>query len=88
MANDVITMRTDAARKQRLREAAELNNQNLTTFILDAAEAQAERVLDHARFTETTAEFFDAFDDLLTGDAIPAMTEAATHLANVVDQRD
>jgi uncharacterized protein (DUF1778 family) len=88
MANDVITMRTDAARKQRLREAADLNNQNLTSFILDAAEAEADRVLEQARFTDTTAEFFDAFDELLTGEAIPAMTEAATHLANIVDQRD
>lgn len=88
MANDVITMRTDVARKQRLREAADLNSQSLTSFILDAAEAEADRVLERSRFTDTTAEFFDAFDELLTGEAIPAMTEAATHLANIVDQRD
>lgn len=40
------------------------------------------------RYTDVDAHFFDSFDEILTGEAIPAMTEAALDLSRVLTQLD
>jgi uncharacterized protein (DUF1778 family) len=88
MAETTITMRTDAARKRRLRQAAGIADQNLTSFILSAAEAEADRLIDAARFTDIDSTFFDQFDAHLAGAPIPALQEAAQRMASLVTQSD
>ena len=88
MADTTITMRTDAARKQRLRQAADLADQNLTSFILAAADAEAARIIEAARFTDVDPAFFEEFDAQLSGAPIPALQTAAERLTDVVTQSD
>lgn len=88
MADSTITMRTDANRKRRLREAADLTDQNLTSFILSAAEAEAERIIDASRFTDVSTTFFDQFDAQLSGTPTPHLRKAARRMSGIVIQAD
>ncbi len=84
MTTETINMRTDAARKQRLQQAAELTNESLTSFVLTAAERRAEEVLTAARTTELPAEFFDAFFEALAPEPTAALTDAVRRLRTAV----
>ncbi len=81
---ETINMRTDAARKRRLQIAADLSHQNLTTFILSAADERAEQVIADSHATTLPADFFDAFFDALAPGPTPALVQAASRLGQSV----
>ena len=60
-----IELRTDAQREHRIRYAAELSNQSVSAFILDAAIERAERVITSASVTTVPPDFFDTLWDAL-----------------------
>lgn len=60
-STEVINMRVERERKERLRRAAELSSVPLSTFVLDAATARADEVLAEQRATGLPEQFFDAF---------------------------
>ncbi len=69
-----IELRADPEREQRIRFAAELNHQSLSSFVLDAAAARAEQVIAAASATVVPSEFFDELWAAL--DAPPSPNEA------------
>jgi uncharacterized protein (DUF1778 family) len=81
---ETINMRTDAARKGRLQMAADLVHENLTSFVLSAADERAERVIADSRTTTLPADFFDAFFDSLAPKPTPALIDAASRLRRTV----
>jgi uncharacterized protein (DUF1778 family) len=54
-----IELRAEPEREQRIRAAARLANQSVTSFVLDAASERAEEVLRAASTTTVPADFFD-----------------------------
>jgi uncharacterized protein (DUF1778 family) len=54
-----IELRAEPEREERIREAARLSNQSLSSFVLDAASERAEEVLQAATTTTVSADYFD-----------------------------
>jgi uncharacterized protein (DUF1778 family) len=73
-----IEMRTDTDSEARITQAARLSNQTVSAFVLEAANAAADRVI--ARVHHVVMEN-DQFDDLLSSldraDDAPALKRAA-----------
>ncbi len=84
MTTETINMRTNAERKRRLQEAADIRQESLTAFILSAAEERAAKVIAEARSTSVTAEFFDQFFDSLAPEPTQALADAAAALGRTV----
>lgn len=59
-------MRAEPERERRIRAAARLANQSLTSFVLDAASERAEEVLHAASTTTVAADFFDRLHEALS----------------------
>ena len=53
-----IQLRAEPERKERIREAARLANQSVSSFVLDAASQRAENILRAATTTTVPAHFF------------------------------
>jgi uncharacterized protein (DUF1778 family) len=66
-----IELRADPERERRIRYAAELEHQSVSTFVLDAAAERAEEVIASASATEVPADFFDKLWDALDAPAKP-----------------
>lgn len=60
-----IELRTDPVRERRIRYAAELLQQPLGTFVMDAAAARAEEVIATSAVTDVPPAFFDKLWDAL-----------------------
>lgn len=88
MTAETINMRTDTERKEKLQQAAHLANRNLTAFILDAAEAQADEVIRSHRETSVPADFFDTFFEAIGGKPTSALEAAAARMHDVVTRGD
>ncbi len=74
-----IELRAEPERERRIRLAADLAHQSLTSFVLDAATARADEMIAAAVTTEVPSQFFDA---LLAGlDEPPAPNEVLTRTA-------
>lgn len=84
-----IEVRTDPGREALLKRAAALNNQTLSSFILDAAEQRAEQIVADASTTVVPAAFFDELLDALARPAVPnaALRTAARRLDQLVDRQ-
>ena len=54
-----IELRAEPEREEKIREAARLSNQSVSSFVLDAASERAEEVLRAATTTTVPAEYFD-----------------------------
>jgi uncharacterized protein (DUF1778 family) len=54
-----IELRAEPEREERIREAARLANQSVSSFVLDAASERAEEVLRAATTTTVPADYFD-----------------------------
>jgi uncharacterized protein (DUF1778 family) len=82
-----IELRAEPEREERIREAARLANQSVSSFVLDAASERAEEVLGTTTTTTVPDDFFDqlhrALDDPPAPD--PALRRAARR-ARRVDQ--
>lgn len=61
-----IELRAEPEREQRIRAAARLANQSVTSFVLDAASERAEEVLRSASTTTVPADFFDRLYEALS----------------------
>jgi uncharacterized protein (DUF1778 family) len=74
-----IELRAEPEREQRIRLAAELANQSMTAFVLDAATERADEVIAAAATTTVAADFFDALLAALDQPAEPnkALARAA-----------
>ncbi|MHB8295630.1 MAG: type II toxin-antitoxin system TacA family antitoxin [Acidimicrobiales bacterium] len=83
-----IEVRTDPEREALLKRAANLTNQTLTSFILDAAERRAEQVVTEANATVVSSAFFDQLLDALDHTPEPnlALHRATQKLGSIVDQ--
>lgn len=55
-----IELRAEPDREQRIRLAADLAHQSMTSFVLDAATERADEVIAAAATTVVSGEFFDA----------------------------
>lgn len=55
-----IELRADPQRERRIRYAAELSHQSMSSFVLDAAAERAEQVIASSNATGVPADFFDA----------------------------
>jgi uncharacterized protein (DUF1778 family) len=69
-----LELRADPDRMRRIRFAAELSHQSVSTFVLDAAGEKAERVIAASTATSVPSEFFDQFWEAL--DAPPRPNES------------
>ncbi len=74
-----IELRAEAERVERIREAAWLSDQSVSAFVLDAATARAERVLQAATTTTVPADYFDELHRAL--DEAPALNPALQRAA-------
>ncbi len=83
-----IEVRTDPEREALLKRAANLSNQSLTTFILEAAAERAEEVVAEANTTTVSPDFFDRMLDALDQPPIPnaALRRARRRLDRLVEQ--
>ncbi len=74
-----IELRAEPEREQRIRLAAELADQSMTAFVLDAATERADEVIAAATTTTVPADFFDALLAALDRPAEPnePLTRAA-----------
>lgn len=54
-----IELRAEPEREERIREAARLANQSVSSFVLDAASERAEEILRAATTTDVPADYFD-----------------------------
>ncbi len=81
-----IELRAEPEREERIREAARLSNQSVSSFVLDAASERAEEVLQAATTTTVPADYFDqlhrALDEQPAPD--PALQRAAGRARRVV----
>jgi len=68
-----LEIRADPERERRIRFAAELSHQSVSTFVLDAAGEKAERVIAASTATSVPSEFFDQLWEAL--DAPPRPNE-------------
>ena len=84
-----IEVRTDPEHEALLKQAANLTNQTLTGFILEAAERRAEQVVAEANTTVVPSAFFDQLLDALDRTPEPNLPlhRAAQRLGSlVIDQ--
>lgn len=88
MSNETINMRVDSARKQRLQAAADLSYQSLSAFVLAAADARADEILNWYQYTEMSAEFFDKFFGGPVPEPTPALREAVAAYKKYVRSED
>lgn len=73
-----IEMRADPASEARIRRAAELFHESVSSFVLRAASTEANRVLAHADTTLMPAQQFDALiGSLDVPDAAPTLARVA-----------
>lgn len=81
-----IEVRTDREHEALLKQAANLTNQTLTSFILDAAERRAEQVVAEANTTVVPSAFFDQLLDALDQPPEPNLPtrKAAQKLGSLV----
>ena len=81
-----IELRAEPEREEKIREAARLSNQSVSSFVLDAASERAEEVLQAATTTTVPADYFDrlhrALDEPPTPD--PALQRAARGARRVI----
>ena len=84
-----IEVRTEPEREARLRRAASLTNQTLSSFVLEAAERHADEVLTEASTTVVPASFFDDLLDSLDRPPVPnaSLQRASSHLDDIVNRR-
>jgi uncharacterized protein (DUF1778 family) len=75
-----IELRADPEREQRIRFAAELSHQSLSSFVLDAAAERAEQIIASSSATVVPSDFFDELWAAM--DAVPAPNEALTRRAS------
>jgi uncharacterized protein (DUF1778 family) len=84
-----IEARVAPERADRIRHAAELVHQSVSSFVIDAAEEKAERIILDQRETTVPSSFFDellaALDEPAT--AVPALQEAAERAGRFVTPR-
>lgn len=72
-------MRAEPEREERIRLAAQLRHQSVSSFVLDAASERAESVIAEAAVTVVPADFFD---ELLAALARPAeVSDALSRVA-------
>ncbi len=86
---DRIEARVAPERAERIRRAAELTHQSLSSFVIDAAEEKAERVMLAHEETVVPSRFFD---DLLaaldrTATTVPALAKGARRARKLVTPR-
>lgn len=73
-----IEMRTDPDSEARITRAAAVNHESVSSFVLRAASAEADRVLARTEVTLMPASQFDALiDSLDTPDAAPTLSRLA-----------
>ena len=79
-----IELRADPKREKRIREAARLANQSLSSFVLDAASERAEAVL-RAAMSTVPADYFDELHGALDEPPAPnlALQRAARRARQV-----
>ena len=84
-----IEVRTDPEHEALLKQAANLTNQTLTGFILEAAERRAEQVVAEANTTVVPFAFFDQLLEALDQPAEPnlATRKSAQKLGSLVSRR-
>lgn len=66
-----IEVRAEPEREERIREAARLANQSVSSFVLDAATERAEEVLRATMTTTVPADFFDELHRALGEPPVP-----------------
>ncbi len=81
-----IELRAEPEREERIREAARLANQSVSSFVLDAASERAEEVLRATMTTTVPADFFDKLHRALGEPPVPdpALQRAARRKRRVV----
>jgi uncharacterized protein (DUF1778 family) len=79
-------MRAEPEREGRIREAARLANQSVSSFVLDAASQRAEEVLRGAATTTVPGDYFDALHRALSEPPAPnaALKRAARRARRIV----
>ncbi len=86
---DRIEARVAPERAERIRQAAELAHQSVSSFVIDAAEERAERVMLEHGETTVPSNFFDdllaALDEPTT--AVPALEKAGERARKLVTPR-
>ncbi len=80
-----IELRAEPEREERIREAARLANQSLSSFVLDAASERAEEVLRAATTTNVPVDYFDQLHRALSEPPTPdpALQRAARRTRRV-----
>lgn len=80
-----IELRAEPEREERIREAARLANQSVSSFVLDAASERANEVLRNATTTELPADYFDQLHEALSEAPAPnpALQRAARRTRRV-----
>ena len=66
-----IELRAEPEREQRIRAAARLANQSISSFVLDAAAERADEVLRAAATTTVPADYFDRLNAALSEPPVP-----------------
>ncbi len=81
-----IELRADPEREARIRTAARLANQSVSSFVLDAASERANQVLRDAATTTVPADYFDELHRALSDPPAPnpALRRAARRARQVV----
>lgn len=71
-----IELRAEPEREQRIRYAASLAHQSVTSFVLNAASERAEEIIAASSITIVPADFFDQLNSALAGPPEPNATLA------------
>ena len=81
-----IELRAEPEREERIREAARLANQSVSSFVLDAASERAEEILQATMTTTVPSNFFDELHRALSDPPVPnlALQRAARQKRRVV----
>jgi uncharacterized protein (DUF1778 family) len=81
-----IELRAEPVIEERIRAAAGLTRQSVTSFVLGAATERADRVIAEAATTVAPANFFDALYESLAEppEPNPALTQTARRRRKVV----
>ena len=81
-----IELRAEPEREERIREAARLSNQSVSSFVLDAASERAEEVLRATTTTTVPPDYFDQLHRALDEPPAPnpALERAAQAARRVV----
>ncbi len=80
-----IELRAEPEREQRIRAAARIANQSVTSFVLDAATERAEEVLQAAATTTVPSDYFEELHRALSEPPVPnpALQRAARRARRV-----